>query len=61
MKIIAATKNKGKIAEIQKILGRLDMEIVSQADAGINVDIEETGATFAENALLKARAGRSAL
>ncbi len=56
MKVIAATKNKGKITEIQKILGDLDFQIISQADAGINVDIEETGKTFAENALLKARA-----
>lgn len=56
MKIIAATKNKGKIAEFQKILGKLGLEIVSQADAGIDVDVEETGSSFAENALLKARA-----
>lgn len=56
MRIIAATKNQGKIAEIQKILGKLDLEIISQGDVDINVDIEETGATFAENALLKARA-----
>ena len=56
MKIIAATKNRGKIAEFQKILGKLDFEVISQADAGINVEIVENGSTFAENALLKARA-----
>lgn len=56
MKVIAATKNRGKIAEFQKILGKLNLEVISQADAGINVDIVENGSTFAENALLKARA-----
>lgn len=56
MIVIAATKNKGKIREIQSILGELDMKVISQEEAGINVDIEETGTTFEENALIKARA-----
>ena len=56
MKIIAATKNPGKIREIQKILGQLGFEVMSQATAGIDVDIEETGDTFEKNALIKARA-----
>lgn len=55
-RVIAATKNKGKIREIQSILGRLGFEVVSQADANIDVDIEETGKTFEQNALIKARA-----
>lgn len=56
MRIIAATKNKGKIREISEILGELDIEVISQADAGIDVDIVETGTTFIENARIKAQA-----
>ncbi len=56
MKIVAATKNQGKIREFQEILGKLGYEVVSMHDEGIDVEVEETGATFAENALIKARA-----
>ena len=56
MKVIAATKNKGKIREMQEILAPLDIEIVSQQELGIDVDVEETGDTFVKNALIKARA-----
>ncbi len=56
MKIVAATTNKGKIREFQEILGELGYEVVSMHDEGIDVEVEETGATFAENALIKARA-----
>ena len=56
MKIIAATNNKGKIAEIGAILGSLGHEIVNLKEMGITIDVEETGTTFEENALIKARA-----
>lgn len=56
MKIVAATTNKGKIREFQEILGELGYEVVSMHDEGIDVEVEETGSTFAENALIKARA-----
>ncbi|MGN0149822.1 MAG: XTP/dITP diphosphatase [Clostridia bacterium] len=56
MKIIAATKNKGKIKEISNILGKLGFEVESQQDAGYDVDVLETGDTFEKNALIKARA-----
>lgn len=56
MKIIAATKNKGKIKEIQSILGKLGFGVISQVDANIDVEVEETGTTFEQNALIKARA-----
>ncbi|MEE0944114.1 MAG: XTP/dITP diphosphatase [Clostridia bacterium] len=56
MRIIAATKNKGKIREIAEILGELGIEVISQADAGIDVEIIESGTTFAENARIKAEA-----
>ncbi len=54
-KILMATKNKGKIAEFQKLLADLPIEVVSldQVDNSI-VEPEETGATFEENAVLKA-------
>lgn len=56
MKVIAATKNKGKIREIQEILSPLNIEIISQQEMGIEIDVEETGDTFEKNALIKARA-----
>lgn len=56
MKIVAATGNKGKIREFQEILGKMDFEVVSMKEIGIDVEIEETGSTFEENALIKARA-----
>lgn len=56
MKIIVATKNVNKIKEITKKFAPLGFEVVSQCDAGLNIDVEETGKTFAQNALIKARA-----
>jgi len=56
MKIIAATHNKGKVKEIQSVLGELGYEVLTQSDIGINIEPEENGKTFAENALIKARA-----
>ncbi len=54
MKIIAATKNKNKLREFGEILK--GFEIISQEDAGIDIEVEETGATFEENSFLKAKA-----
>lgn len=56
MKIIVATKNENKIKEISAIFAPLGFEVVSQIEAGLNIDVEETGDTFEKNALLKARA-----
>lgn len=55
-KIIAASNNKNKIKEIKQILSDTGYEILSLADAGIDVDPEETSNTFEGNALIKARA-----
>ncbi|MBQ7636284.1 MAG: XTP/dITP diphosphatase [Lachnospiraceae bacterium] len=55
-RIIFATGNKDKLREIGEILDNEDLEIVSMKDAGFDMDIEENGTTFAENALIKARA-----
>ena len=54
MKIIAATKNKNKLREFGDILN--GFEIISQEDAGVDIDVEETGTTFEENSMLKAKA-----
>ncbi len=56
MKLVLASKNQHKLVELQTILGQLGLEVVLESQIGIDVDVEETGATFAENALLKARA-----
>lgn len=56
MKVLAATGNKGKIREFSQILSPLGFETVSPKDIGIDIDPEETGTTFAENALIKAQA-----
>ena len=54
MKILVATKNPGKAEEIKEFLGN-GFKLVSLADFSNSPDIEETGETFEENALLKAR------
>lgn len=56
MKFILATHNPGKLREMSDILSHLGVEVVSPADVGITVEVEETGTTFAENAMLKAKA-----
>ena len=56
MKLVLASKNQHKLVEMQTILGQLGLEVVLQSELGIDVDVEETGTTFAENALLKAKA-----
>ncbi|HET6546292.1 MAG TPA: RdgB/HAM1 family non-canonical purine NTP pyrophosphatase [Rhodanobacteraceae bacterium] len=53
-KIILASGNRGKLAEIRAILADLEVELVAQSGLGI-ADTDETGRTFVENALLKAR------
>ena len=56
MKLVLASKNKKKLGEMQEILSALGVEVVMEADVGADVDVEETGATFEENAELKATA-----
>jgi XTP/dITP diphosphohydrolase len=55
-KILLASSNRGKLREMQALLGGLDLEFVLLDQAGIKAVIEETGATYAENATLKAQA-----
>ena len=56
MRFVLATHNPGKLREMGEILRDFGIEVVSPRDLGITVDVEETGTTFAENAMLKAKA-----
>ncbi|MGL6200813.1 MAG: XTP/dITP diphosphatase [Lachnospiraceae bacterium] len=53
-RIVFATANEHKMEEIRMILADLGMEILSMKQAGIEVDVEENGTTFEENAMIKA-------
>lgn len=55
-KIIFATGNAGKMKEIRNILSDLPVQVLSMKEVGIQTDIVEDGKTFAENAVIKARA-----
>lgn len=55
-RIIFATGNEGKMREIRSILADLGLPVLSMKEAGVSLDIEENGATFGENAEIKARA-----
>ena len=55
MKIIFATTNEGKLKEIKAILSMFDIQVTSLKDENINIEIEETGKTFEENAIIKAK------
>lgn len=56
MRLIIASSNKGKLREYSQLLSPLGYEVVSAKEAGFDVEVEETGTTFAENSALKARA-----
>lgn len=55
MELVIATNNKDKLREIKNIIGEKFDKIYSLKDLGIDIDIDETGSTFEENALIKAR------
>lgn len=54
MKLVLASHNPGKLAELRDLLADAGMELVAQAELGVE-EVEETATTFVENALLKAR------
>lgn len=56
MKFILASQNRHKLVEMQSILSAHGVEVVLQGDLGLHVEVEETGSSFAENAMLKAKA-----
>ena len=55
-KFVLATHNPGKLKEMAEILKKFHVEVVMPSDLGLDIDVEETGTTFAENAMLKAKA-----
>lgn len=54
MKVVLASGNKGKLNEFNQLLASLNMEVLPQSDFNV-ASVEETGLTFVENAILKAR------
>ena len=56
MKVILASQNQHKLVELSAILSQLGVEIALESEYGLHVDVDETGTTFEENSLLKARA-----
>ncbi|HEX2988397.1 MAG TPA: RdgB/HAM1 family non-canonical purine NTP pyrophosphatase [Chloroflexota bacterium] len=56
MKLLIATNNQDKVREFREILEGLPVEVVTPAELGLQLEVEETGTTFAQNAALKARA-----
>jgi XTP/dITP diphosphohydrolase len=55
-KLLLATNNKGKVEEYRDLLKGLRFELVTPAEVGINLEVEESGSTFQENARIKAEA-----
>jgi XTP/dITP diphosphohydrolase len=53
-KLLLATQNDGKISELLAILGDMDLELLTPADLGLVLNIQEDGKTYAENAIRKA-------
>ena len=56
MKLVLASKNQKKLTEMSEILSQLGVEVCLQSEVGVDVEVEETGTTFEENSLLKAKA-----
>jgi XTP/dITP diphosphohydrolase len=56
LRVVLATTNRGKLADFRLLFQWSGIDLVSPADLGVTLDVEETGETFLENALLKARA-----
>jgi XTP/dITP diphosphohydrolase len=58
--LLIATSNAGKVAEFRELLDGCGWEIIAPADIGLDLQVDETGTTYAENARLKAEAFRRA-
>lgn len=61
MKLVLASNNKHKLSEFREMLERTDIAILSQKEAGLELEVEENGTTFEQNAFLKAEAACKAL
>jgi len=60
LRFVLASNNAKKLTELRSILSSMGVEVLSQREAGCDFEVEETGTTFAENSLLKARAAAEA-
>jgi XTP/dITP diphosphohydrolase len=58
--LLLATNNPGKVAELRGLLAPSGWDLVTPADLGLDLDVEETGATYEDNARIKALAGMRA-
>ena len=56
MKVVLASKNPHKLVEIKQITDKFGFDLILQSELGVDIDVEETGTTFEENSLIKARA-----
>ncbi len=56
MKVVLASKNPHKLVEIRQITDRFGFELILQSELGVDLEVEETGTTFEENSMLKAKA-----
>lgn len=56
MKLVLASNNANKLREIRELLAPLGFEVISQRDAGVDIEPDENGSNFCENALIKAKA-----
>jgi len=56
LRVVLSTTNPGKLADFRLLFRDSGIDLVAPAEIGVALDVEETGATFVENALLKARA-----
>ena len=56
MKLVLASRNRGKLKELSAILSRFSIEAVLASDVGFDEEVEENGTTFEENSLIKAKA-----
>ena len=54
-KVVMATNNANKLREVREILSPLGIEVISQKDAGADIEPDENGSTFEENAVIKAQ------
>lgn len=61
IKLILASNNAHKIREFRELVEGMDVELLSQREAGLELDVEETGTTFEANAYIKAKAVTDAL
>lgn len=56
MQLVLASRNQGKLRELEALLGAMGVQVLLESQVGLDLEVEETGTTFEENSLIKARA-----